>query len=270
MKLATAPLRCLTFEITSTLVCMSVPLGRVYGDAVRHYQLPCPDDDTMKAAFKAAYGRTNAELPNFGAAALANEREWWREMIRSTLDEAGCAEALEERTFPLVFQRIYSSFASPDVWSPCPEGQRAMRHAKQRGLVVGVCSNVYPRYVDQNLPLLGLHHDLDFAAISYELGEMKPSRAVFDEAARRASHVSQLLHGSELEDVAPEQVLHVGDDVKKDYLAARAAGMQALLFDPAGKITADAAAEQGVPPSDVIRSLDEVPGRIDTLMRAAE
>ena len=129
-------LRCLTFEITSTLVCMSVPLGRVYGEAVRHYKLPCPDDDTMKAAFKSAYGKTNAELPNFGAASLANEREWWRAMIRSTLDQAGCTEALDDETFPLVFQRIYSSFASPDVWAPCPEGASAMRHAKERGLVV--------------------------------------------------------------------------------------------------------------------------------------
>ena len=68
-----------------------------------------------------------------------------------------------------VFQRIYSAFASPDVWEPCPEGARAMRHAKDRGLIVGAVSNVYPRYVDTNLPLLGLHRDLDFAATSYDV-----------------------------------------------------------------------------------------------------
>ncbi|EOD27480.1 hypothetical protein EMIHUDRAFT_235679 [Emiliania huxleyi CCMP1516] len=245
-------LRCLTFEITSTLVC------RVQ---VRLWQ-------------------DNAELPNFGAASLANEREWWRAMIRSTLDQAGCTEALDDETFPLVFQRIYSSFASPDVWAPCPEGASAMRHAKERGLVVstehsglvvGVCSNVYPRYVDQNLPLLGLHRDLDFAATSYEAGALKPSRDVFDAAARKASHVNRLLHGRTQPDVAPGQahtVLHVGDDLEKDYLAARAVGMHALLFDPDGK-AADPAAERGVPASDVIRSLAEVPSRIDELLGAA-
>ena len=77
------------------------------------------------------------------------------------------------------------------------------------GLVVGVCSNVYPRYVDQNLPLLGLHRDLDFAATSYEAGALKPSRDVFDAAARKASHVNRLLHGRTQPDVAPGQVYTV-------------------------------------------------------------
>ena len=30
------PLRALTFEITGTLVCLSTPLGKVYGDALRY------------------------------------------------------------------------------------------------------------------------------------------------------------------------------------------------------------------------------------------
>ena len=161
-------LRAISFEITSTLVCMSVPLGKVYGDAIRHYGLPCPTDDVVKAAFKTAYGKQGKARPNFGAADGIHEREWWREMIRTTLGEAGCNDVLDnDDTFDLVFQRIYSSFASPDVWAPCPEGARAMRHAKEQQLVVGAVSNVYPRYVDQNLPLLGLHHDLDCATISY-------------------------------------------------------------------------------------------------------
>ena len=124
-------------------------------------------------------------------------------------------------------------------------------------------SNVYPRYVDQNLPLLGLHHNLDFATISSEVGEQKPSRVMFDEAVKRASHVSRLLHGSELPDVAPEQMLHVGDDLQKDYLAAKALGMRALLFDPKGTADSD-----DLLPSEVIRSLDEVPAKIDELLGA--
>ena len=132
-----APLRCLTFEITGTLVCMSLPLGRVYGDALRHYKLPSPDDAAMKAAFKKAYVATNKAIPNFGADQNLPERVWWNDMIKATLEEAGCTAALDEQTFPLVFQRIYSSFGSSGVWAPCPEGVSAMRHAKECGLVVG-------------------------------------------------------------------------------------------------------------------------------------
>jgi FMN phosphatase YigB (HAD superfamily) len=304
------PLRAITFEITSTLVCMSVPLGRVYGDAVRHFKLPCPADDVqMKDAFKVAYGRTNAELPFFGAPAQLSERDWWRRMIRSTLAEAGCNEAVaDEETFDLVFrgtpaleardvlrlptradvpracsvaERIYSAFGSPDVWSPCPEGQRAMQHAKKRGLVVGVASNVYPRYVDANLPLLGLHRDLDFAVTSHALGQKKPSRAVFEAATRKAAHVHLLLGGgtSAVRDggaaaaapLEPEQVLHIGDDLQNDYLAARAAGLRALLFDPEGKYAAGGSSSsvEGLARADIICSLDEVPARIDVLLGVA-
>jgi len=264
MKALSSPVRAVTFEITSTLVCMAVPLGKVYGDAVRHYNLPCPADDAMKVAFKAAYVKTGSEIPNFGAGRMS-ERQWWQQMISSTLVEAGCTEALMDDTFPLVFQRIYSSFAAPDVWAPCPEGVLAMRHAKARGLIVGAVSNVYPRYVDQNLPLLGLHRDLDFAATSYDVGVAKPDAALFHEACRRASHVSRLLaDDNEQPSITPNQVLHVGDDLKKDYLAAKAAGMQALLFDPKGKYSAVDSEE--LDPSDVIRSLDEVPGKVDALL----
>ena len=204
-----------------------------------------------------------AATPNFGAAEGMGERLWWNGMIKSTLAEAGCTEALEPETYPLVFQRIYSSFGSADVWAACPEGVRAMRHAKERGLVVGACSNVYHRYVDQNLPLLGLHNDLDFAATSYELNVAKPDAEIFLAAVRKASHVAKLQYGAQMA-ILPEEVLHVGDDLQKDYLAAKRVGMHALLFDPKG--TAQPHAE--LAPGDVIRSLDEVPMKIDELMAA--
>ena len=253
-------LRAITFEITGTLVCMSLPLGQVYGDALRHYKLPCPDDDKMKAAFKRAYGSTGKALPNYGAAEGMHERQWWDTMIKSTLTEAGCTEALEDETFPLVFQRIYSSFGSSDVWAPCPEGVAAMRHAKEAGLVVGALSNVYPRYVDQNIPLLGLHKDLDFATTSYEVGVKKPDEALFDAARRRATHARRLLFGEYERFITPEEMLHIGDDPQNDYLAATKCGMNALLFDPKG-----GGAEE-VPDENIIRSLSEVPAKVDELM----
>ena len=156
-----------------------------------------------------------------------------------------------------------------------------MQHAKKRGLVVGVVSNVYPRYVDANLPLLGLHRDLDFAVTCHALGQKKPSRAVFEAATRKAAHVHLLLGGgtSVVRDggaaaaapLEPEQVLHIGDDLQNDYLAARAAGLRALLFDPEGKYAAGGSRSSvdGLARADIICSLDELPARIDVLLGVA-
>ena len=136
-----------------------------------------------------------------------------------------------------------------------------MQHAKKSGLVVGTISNVYPRYVDQNLPLLGLHRDLDFATTSREVGVLKPDPAIFADALRRASHVRRLLYAEEAP-LRPDEMLHVGDDLQKDYLAARRAGLRALLYDPKGM----AGTHADLSSDDVIRSLDEVPARLDSIL----
>ena len=244
---------------------MSVPLGKVYGDALRHFKLDgIPDDGEMKDAFKRAYASTGKAMPNFGAAEGMPERVWWDTMIRSTLSEAGCDAALEDETFPLVFQRIYSSFGSSDVWAECPEGIAAMRHAKEAGLVVGAMSNVYPRYIDQNLPLLGLHRDLDFAATSHEFGVKKPDAGLFTAARQRATHVRRLLNGRDSPEIQPAEMLHIGDDLANDYRAARAVGMRALLYDPKG----EAQTSDELPASAIVRSLDEVPAKIDELLQS--
>ena len=85
-------------------------------------------------------------------------------------------------------------------------------------------------------------------------------------SARISVHVSTSLCACACDDQAPivssvrerrTQVLHIGDDIKKDYLAAKAAGMRALLFDPDGKYSGADSAEQ-LDASEVIHTLDEV------------
>ena len=88
------------------------------------------------------------------------------------------------------------------------------------------------RYVDENLPLLGLHNDLDFATTSYEVGVKKPDETVFHAERRRATHARRLLFGEYERITTPGELLHNGDDPKNDYLAATKRGMNALLFDP--------------------------------------
>jgi FMN phosphatase YigB (HAD superfamily) len=136
-----------------------------------------------------------------------------------------------------------------------------MRHAKEAGLVVGAVCNAYHRYVDNNLPLLGLHQDLDFSVLSYELNVAKPSPQIYEAAVRRASSACRLIHGAKQPPIMPAEVLHVGDDLHKDFLAARACGMRALLLDPTGDVR-----HEELGPADVVRSLADVPARVDDML----
>ena len=64
--------------------------------------------------------------------------------------------------------------------------------------------------------------DIDFVALSYDVGVEKPDRRIFD-AARELGAM-----GGELE---PDECLHVGDDFVKDVRAAEAAGWNSVIVD---------------------------------------
>lgn len=65
--------------------------------------------------------------------------------------------------------------------------------------------------------------DIDFVALSYDVGVEKPDRKIFD-AARQLGAIG----GSDLE---PGECLHVGDDFVKDVRAAEGAGWKGLKVD---------------------------------------
>ncbi|KAJ5711745.1 hypothetical protein N7488_005901 [Penicillium malachiteum] len=75
-------------------------------------------------------------------------------------------------------------------------------------------------------------HDIDMVITSYEAGEEKPNRLIFDVAKRQARILARQSSVSEDE---PWTRVHVGDDYNKDYIAARDAGWQSYLL-PRGNV----------------------------------
>jgi FMN phosphatase YigB (HAD superfamily) len=75
------------------------------------------------------------------------------------------------------------------------------------------------------------HDDVDFVILSYDVGHEKPNRRMFD-AASATLHEMLANHDSKL-DASDFWKLYVGDDLNKDYMAARQAGWAAVLVDRA-------------------------------------
>ena len=71
-----------------------------------------------------------------------------------------------------------------------------------------------------------LNVDIDMVITSYEAGEEKPHRLIFDVAKRQALRLSRpwITRGTRF------TAIHVGDDLEKDYRASIAAGCQAYLM----------------------------------------
>src|SRR5207244_3184542 len=101
-----------------------------------------------------------------------------------------------------------------------PVAEPALRLARHHGLTAGVISNSNGT-IRAILRTLGLLPYLDFVLDSAELGVEKPDPRIFELALAEAR-------------VAAREAVHVGDLYSVDVHGARAAGLDAVLLDPAG------------------------------------
>ncbi len=101
-----------------------------------------------------------------------------------------------------------------------PSAEPALELARARGLTAGVISNSNGT-IRATLRALGLLPSLDFVLDSAEVGVEKPDPRIFRLALERAR-------------VAPREAVYVGDLYSVDVRGARAAGLDAVLLDPAG------------------------------------
>lgn len=212
-------LRCITVDVTGTLIAYKGELGDYYCMAAKAVGLPCPDYKRMHEGFKTAYGHMAKQYPCFGHAAKMPNIEWWRACVKDSFIKAGYN--YDDETFEKVFRRIYSTFGSSAPYSVFADSQPFLRWAREKGLIVGVVSNAEYRYQDVILPALGLNKgsEWDFGVFSGIVGVEKPNPKIYEIALEKAGNV------------APEESLHIGDSMRKDYLPARSIGMHAVLLD---------------------------------------
>lgn len=87
-------------------------------------------------------------------------------------------------------------------------------------------------------------NDIDMVITSYEAGEEKPHKLIFDVAKRQAQRFVESMHGKTTESVSADNwiFIHVGDDYQKDYRGAIDAGWNSFLLprEPLGDDVQDA------------------------------
>ncbi|KDP46793.1 hypothetical protein JCGZ_11164 [Jatropha curcas] len=212
-------LRCITVDVTGTLIAYKGELGDYYCMAAKSVGLPCPDYKRVHEGFKIAYTDMAKKYPCFGHAANMPNIVWWKTCVRNSFVQAGYD--YDEETFEKIFRRIYASFGSSAPYTIFADSQPFLRWACGKGLIVGLVSNAEYRYQDVILPALGLNKgsEWDFGVFSGLEGVEKPNPEIYRIALKRAG------------DIAPEETLHIGDSMRKDYIPAKSVGMHALLLD---------------------------------------
>ncbi|KAG9137796.1 hypothetical protein Leryth_026405 [Lithospermum erythrorhizon] len=212
-------LRLITVDVTGTLLAYKGDLGDYYCMAAKAVGLECPDYKRVHEGFKIGYTEMAKKHPCFGFNEKMPNIVWWKTCVRNSFIKAGYD--YDEETFERIFKRIYATFGSSAPYTVFPDSQPFLRWLRERGVTVGIVSNSEYRYPDVILPALGLNQgsEWDFGVFSGLEGVEKPDPRIYKLALERAGNV------------APEEALHIGDSMRKDFVPARSVGMHALLLD---------------------------------------
>src|SRR6266496_951152 len=143
-----------------------------------------------------------------------DDKGWWRELVDLVLDQV--APSLSEFDRDNFFEIAYEHFAEAGVWERYQEVPGVLEQLRRR-FQLAVISNFDGRlrFILQHL---GISKFFTHIFISSEIGADKPDPEIF----RRALN---------LIDLKPDEVLHVGDDPKRDWEAASKAGLSIFGLD---------------------------------------
>jgi len=104
-----------------------------------------------------------------------------------------------------------------------PDATETLRQIKQKGIKIGLLSNVGRRMASSRRPSLqeyGILRYFNAIILSAEVGVWKPDKKIFELALR------------EIGTTNPGEAIHVGDSLKADVRGARNAGLIPVFFDP--------------------------------------
>ncbi|PAA93799.1 hypothetical protein BOX15_Mlig023196g1, partial [Macrostomum lignano] len=237
-------LAAVTFDAWGTLVRARKSVGYQYLKYAKSYGIDAVSQERLDAAVPSTLSAMLTERPNFDrASGAATAEAWWSEFIRR-LFVAASDGALKPKDVPEIMcknlRNFYKTPGAVELTEGCSETLEALA---ARSLKLGVLSNFDDRLPDI-LACLGVADRFAAVVSSFEADLVKPDPRIFALAAKRL--------GEE-----PGAILHVGDDRRNDFEAARACGFRALLLDPAGREAAD------VPQELRIERLDQLMQRLD-------
>jgi putative hydrolase of the HAD superfamily len=195
------PIRAITFDVGGTLIHPWPSVGHVYAEvAAAHGVHVAPE--LLNRRFPAAW----KSLSNF-----RHTRDDWARLVDLTFD--GLAPSPPSDSF---FPELYDRFRDAAVWRIFPDARPALEALANGDLKLAILSN-WDERLRPLLRDLDLERYFDEMIISCEAGVPKPAPEIFRQAARQLG-------------LAPDRILHVGDDSAADLKGAQVAGFRAVLL----------------------------------------
>ena len=205
-------IKAIFFDAVGTLFRLTNTVGDHYAYVGREVGLDL-DARSLERAFHAAW----KQMPQRAAIDRPRENDdkgWWRGLVYLVLDQI--APSLSEFDRDNFFEIAYEYFAEAGVWELYPEVPGILEQLQPR-FQLAVVSNFDGR-LRLILQHLGISKFFPNVFVSSELGADKPDPEIY----RRALRLMKL---------KPNEALHVGNDPKRDWEAASAAGLSIFRLE---------------------------------------
>jgi len=193
------------FHLNTTVGYQYALVGKEVGLTLDARQL----DDAFHSAWKKMPHRTVIKGPREN-----DDKDWWNQLVELVLDQV--APSLSEFDRDNFFEIAYEHFAEAGIWKLYDEVPAVLEELQPRFLLA-VISNFDGR-LRSILQHLAISKFFTHIFISSEIGADKPDPEIYRRALK-------------LTDLKPDEVLHVGDDPKRDWEAAAAVGLSIFQLD---------------------------------------
>jgi putative hydrolase of the HAD superfamily len=199
-------IQAVTFDVGGTLIKPWPSVGEVYAEVAAKHGAGEISPAILDERFAAAWR---------GLEQFHHGRDEWSALVDRVFE--GLTERPPSASF---FPELFERFGEPGAWRIFEDVKPAIDALASQGINLGIISNWDDR-LQPLLERLGLRKYFETVVISHEIGFSKPSPVIFEHAARKLG-------------LAPEFILHVGDDPDDDLCGAEAAGFQARLIERGG------------------------------------
>ncbi|ELY52592.1 HAD family hydrolase [Natronolimnohabitans innermongolicus] len=171
------------------------------------------DRDGFESLYQAGRRAVKREVPGTAA---SHERFLY---VKRGLElHAGTAAPGDARAIGEAFWEAYL-----EAMTCYPAVEETLAGLRERGIDVGIVTNLTTRIQLAKLERLGLAEAIDLLLTSEETGREKPGSVMFTLPLARL-------------DRRASEVVMVGDDVDADIVGANAVGLETVLFDPRGEV----------------------------------
>lgn len=209
--------RLITFDVTDTLLKFKSSPGKQYAKIGAMYGV-LGDNKTLSDNFKVNWRKMTTEHPNFGLHSGIGWENWWKKIVHDTFKDS--VINVKDKQLDTIAQQLIHIYKTSTCWQHCHGALNLLSYIRSKDIPMGIISNFDPR-LNEMLSNVKLKHFFNFVLTSYEFGAEKPDKMIFEGA----------MSVSKINNLKPDECLHIGDKPLLDYYGAKNSGWHAILIN---------------------------------------